>query len=133
MNLTRRWWLPAGLAVVAALLVLRREPLGLDRWSLDLMLAHRTDLTTPVAVAVAFLGGGALLYPLLLLLAIVLPDRRAAALLSVAALATAQLLHDILLAGVALPRPDPSLHLTAAAGAGRAAHDQLQLSVNRCG
>jgi membrane-associated phospholipid phosphatase len=120
VTLTRRWWLPAGLAAAAALLVLRRQPLNLDRWSLDLMLAHRTGITTPLALAVAFLGGGALLYPLLLLLAIILPGRRAAALLSVAALATAQLLHDILLAGVALPRPDPALHLTTAAGAATA-------------
>lgn len=120
MTQTRRWWLPAGLAVLAGLLVLRREPLGLDRWSLDLILAHRTDLTTPIAIAVAFLGGGALLYPLLLLIAVALPDRRAAALLSAAALAAAQLLHDVLLAGVALPRPDTSLRLTTAAGAATA-------------
>lgn len=120
MTQTRRWWLPAGLAVLAGLLVLRREPLGLDRWSLDLILEHRTDLTTPIALAVAVLGGGPLLYPLLLLLAALLPDRRAAALLSAAALATAQLLHDVLLAGVELPRPDPSLHLTTAAGAAAA-------------
>ena len=120
MTIARRWWIPAGLAVLAGLLVLRREPLGLDRWSLDLILDHRTTATTPIALAVAFLGSGMLLYPLLLLLAALLPDRRAAALLSVAALAAAQLLHDILLAGVALPRPDPSLFLTPAAGAATA-------------
>jgi membrane-associated phospholipid phosphatase len=116
----RRWWIPTGLAALAGLLILRREPLGPDRWSLDLIIEHRTTATTPIALTVALLGSGMLLYPLLLLLAAVLPHRRAAALLSVAALATAQLLHDVLLAGVALPRPDPTLFLTPAAGAATA-------------
>jgi len=119
----RRRPLIAALAACAAAgaLVLRGEPLDIDRWSLDLLVAHRSAAATGLAVAAALLGSGMLLYPLLLAVVVLRrPRHRMQALLAVTALAAAQLLHDVLLAGVAFPRPEPGLHLATAAGAATA-------------
>jgi len=108
-------------SAAAGALVLRGEPLRIDRWSLEVLVAHRGATATGLAVAAGLLGSGMVLYPLLLALVVLRgPRHRLQALLAVAALAVAQLLHDVLLAGVAFPRPAPGLHLTVAAGAATA-------------
>ncbi|NUR48115.1 MAG: DUF2029 domain-containing protein, partial [Hamadaea sp.] len=104
-------------AGLAGALVLRGEPLPLDRWSLEALAGQRGPVGTAVAGAVALLGSGMLLYPLLAALVFVRGTR---AVLAVALLAAAQLGHDVLLAGVPLERPDPGLRLAAASGAATA-------------
>lgn len=132
MTAVARRPVPVALAVcaLAGALMLRAEPLDVDRWSLGLLVAHRGDAATATAVGVALLGSGMLLYPLLLLPVLLRgPAHRVPALLAVAALAAAQLLRDVLLAGTDFSRPEQELHLTTAAGAATASGHAMTAAV----